>query len=157
MSAIVTRLGKYNNFDTSFSSNYQKDSANIKANKDGNLSEINNNNTRSRFWKSIVDQLAQIQDMDLELKKQQESYAKLQKKVSDLNIQRQEIYKQCQNALYLLMNINNRLFFYKEFINYLNNDIEKKLYSITKYSPLIIFIQNKNTKNKNEDEPAEDK
>jgi hypothetical protein len=55
------------------------------------------------------------------------------------------------------VNINNRLFFYKEFINYLNNDIEKKLYPITKYSPLIIFIQNKNTKNKNEDEPAEDK
>ncbi|MGN6630113.1 MAG: hypothetical protein ACTHKJ_09625 [Candidatus Nitrosocosmicus sp.] len=157
MSALVTRLDKYNNIDTSFSGNDKKDGAAAKTNKERILSEINNNNTRSRFWKSVVDQLVQIQDMNLDLQKQQENYSKLQKKVSELNVQRQDIYNQCQNALYLFLNINNRVSLYREFIDYLNKDIERRINSMTKSLPLFILIENKNTENKNKDEPAEDK
>lgn len=78
---FVTRLEKYDNIDTSLSLNDKKDDESLKTNKDGNLSEIIINN-RSRFWKSIIDQLGQIPNINLDLKKQQENCAKLQKSVN---------------------------------------------------------------------------
>ena len=157
ISALVTRFEKHNNIDTNSSLNEQKDGPIVKTNKDGNLFGINNNNNRSGFWKSLVDRLGQMQDINLELKKQQENHIKLQKKVNELNIQRQDLYKQCQNTLNLLISVKNALFFYNEFIEYLNKDVERRQNFVTKYSPLFIFIENKNTKDKDKDEPAEDK
>ena len=68
-------------FHISFTLNDQKDRLNVKKIEDGALSEINSNNNRSRFGKLFVEKLGQIQDINLELKKQQENSAKLKKKL----------------------------------------------------------------------------
>jgi hypothetical protein len=57
----------------------------------------------------------------------------------------------------LLISVKNAVFYYKEFIEYLNKDVEGRLNLVTKYSPLFIFIENKKIKDKDKDEPAEGK
>ena len=66
-------------FSYKFYFKWSKDSLNVKKIEDGALSAINSNNNRSRFGKLFVEKLGQIQDINLELKKQQENSAKLKK------------------------------------------------------------------------------
>ncbi|MDQ6723094.1 MAG: hypothetical protein M3Z01_02345 [Thermoproteota archaeon] len=154
MNHLITKFAK-----NSFSLNIHEDNNISKDKKDNNLI-INTNNyqDRTKYWKTFIDQLEKLHDIKSSIKEQMENQNKIQKEVFDLNKQKQEISVQCQNAVSLIYTINNKISYFKGFMDYYNKNQNNKVNLSSKISaPVPIFIIYNNTGKDKEDKENRNK
>ncbi len=113
MNHLVTKFAK-----NSFPLNLQNDNDNTTSKDIKDTSLIYNNNTdRTKYWKSFIDQLEKLKDIQLDMKEQMENQKKIQKEVFDLNKQKHEISIQCQIAISFINTINTKISYFKGFMD----------------------------------------
>ena len=82
----------------------------------------------------------------------QENHDKIQKEVNDLNKQKQEISLQCQNGISFIYEINNKISYFKGFMDHYNKDLDNKISLSSRSLILPVFLVYDNAgKNKDKD------
>jgi len=84
--------------------------------------------------------LEKLKDIKVHLKEQIENHNKIQKELDNINKQKQEAVSYLQIAISFINVINHRISYLKGFLDYFNNDIEKKINKSSGYSRLLPFI-----------------
>ncbi len=106
----------------------------------------NNKKSRSEYWKSLIDELKNYGYIKSAIKKQQENHDKLQKEIDEWGKQKQEISVQCQNGIYFINEINNKISFFKGLMDHYNNNTNNKSNLSSKFSTALpVFIIYYNT------------
>jgi hypothetical protein len=106
--------------------------------------------SRSEHWKLFTDDLKKYNDIKIAIKERQDNLEKIQKGVTELNKQKQEISIQCQIAITLINTINNKISYYKGFIDHYK-DFNDKTNLPSRFSSVPVFIiVYKNTGNNDE-------
>ena len=122
--------------DATVTNNYNTNIENIKNNdKEEKISN------RSEYWRSLTDELKKYRDIKSAIKDQLEKRDKIQKEVNDLNNQKQEILNYCQIAISLINTINNKISYFKGFMDYFNKDWNNKINAYSRsFLPSFTFL-----------------
>ena len=131
--------------------------------KSNNNNKItNSSNSRSEYWKTLIEELKKYENIKVALREQQASRDNLQKQVNYLDKQKQEILKYLQMAISIIYTINNTVYYYKGFtdqfnkdLNYRNNSLSSSLSSKLPI-PFIFIINNDNKDIKKDKERGDD-
>ncbi|MER5174223.1 MAG: hypothetical protein ABJB76_12550 [Candidatus Nitrosocosmicus sp.] len=75
----------------------------------------------------MIDDLKRYGDIKLAINNQQGNHDKLQKEVNELCKQKQEISLQCQNGISFICEINNKISYYKGYVDHYNKDLDNKI------------------------------
>jgi len=122
---------------------------NIKYNDTHNI----NIKSRSEYWKGLIEELKKYENIKVALKKQQEKHDELQKQVNHLEQQRQEISSYLQIAISFINAINNKIYYFKGFLDQFNKDLNyRNILLSSKLSNPFIFIINNNNDSKRDKE-----
>ena len=124
----------------SFPFNMQDTNDGAKDNKDYSLNVNGDNNNRTKIWKLFILNLEKLKDIKVHLKEQIENHNKIQKELDNINKQKQEALSYLQIAISFINVINHRISYLKGFLDFFNNDIEKKINKSSGYSRLLPFI-----------------
>jgi hypothetical protein len=124
--------------------------------KSNNNNKItNSSNSRSEYWKTLIEELKKYENIKVALREQQASRDNLQKQVNYLDKQKQELLKYLEMAISIIYTINNTAYYYKGFtdqfnkdLNYRNNSLSSSLSSKLPI-PFIFIINNDNKDIKN--------
>jgi hypothetical protein len=115
----------------------------------------NSSNSRSEYWKTLIEELKKYENIKVALREQQASRDNLQKQVNYLDKQKQELLKYLEMAISIIYTINNTAYYYKGFtdqfnkdLNYRNNSLSSSLSSKLPI-PFIFIINNDNKDIKN--------
>jgi hypothetical protein len=87
------------------------------------IDKSNKITSKSEYWKKLIEELKEYENVKLAIKEQQENHDRLQKQVNYLDKQKQEILKYLQIAIYFINTINNRIYYYKGLVDQFNNDL----------------------------------
>jgi hypothetical protein len=117
--------------------------------KDTNKDNIKN---RSEYWKLLTRELERYGDIKVAIKEQQENHEKLQKEITYLDKQKQEISTFLQIAISFLNTLNSKIFYFNGFMdNY--KEQNKKINLSSRFShPFIIILYNNMGKDEDEDQ-----
>ena len=125
----------------------------------GNLNEKNKNKiSRSEYWKLFTDDLKKYCDIKITIKERQDSLDKVQKEVTSLNKQKQDVSNYLQIAISFINSIISKISYYKGFMDH-HKDINDKInLSSRSLNPFIIIIYNiGKDKDNNDNESKQDK
>jgi hypothetical protein len=87
----------------------------------------------------------------LAIKEEQVKKERIKKEIEDLDIKKQDISIQCQNGIYCINEINNKMSYSKGLMEYYNKDIDNKIKTSSRFSvPSPIFIIYNNIKKEKE-------
>jgi hypothetical protein len=76
--------------------------------KSNNNNKItNSSNSRSEYWKTLIEELKKYENIKVALREQQASRDNLQKQVNYLDKQKQELLKYLEMAISIIYTINN--------------------------------------------------
>jgi hypothetical protein len=101
--------------------------------------------SRSECWTSLIEELKKYENIKVAIKKQKESHDELQKQVNFLEQQKQAILSYLQMALNFINEINNRIYYFKGFVDMFNKDLNQRNSSmLSRFSNPLIFIINNN-------------
>jgi len=101
--------------------------------------------SRSEYWKGLIDELKKYENIKVAIEKPQENHDKLQKQVKYLNEQKQEILTYLQIAFSFINTINNRIYYFKGFLDQFNKELNyRNILLSSKLSNPFIFIINNN-------------
>ena len=141
MNDLVSKFSQNSSsISDSFPFNMQDTNDGAKDNKDYSLNVNGDNNNRTKIWKLFILNLEKLKDMKVHLKEQIENHNKIQKELDNINKQKQEAVSYLQIAISFINVINHRISYLKGFLDYFNNDIEKKINKSSGYSRLLPFI-----------------
>ena len=141
MNDLVSKFSQNSSsISDSFPFNMQDTNDGAKDNKDYSLNVNGNNNNRTKIWKLFILNLEKLKDIKVHLKEQIENHNKIQKELDNINKQKQEAVSYLQIAISFINVINHRISYLKGFLDYFNNDIEKKINKSPGYSRLLPFI-----------------
>jgi hypothetical protein len=131
-------------------------------NKDGkavNSSSNNSNNSsdRTEYWKSFIEKLKKLGDINSSIKKQHETLEKIRKETVELNTQKQDLYSQCQTAVSFIGLMARQIHHLNGLIDYYYNAATKKVKaSSPTLSPLLINLIYVNLDAQHKDDKVED-
>lgn len=141
----------YTRSSTDFSK-YNKDSASSSSFSSQNIEDKDTNKriiikSRSEYWNELIEELKKYENIKVAIEKQQENQDKLQKQITHLERQKQEILRYLQISFSFINAINNKIYYFKEFADFFNKDQRfrnnSSLLSISS-NPLILIINNNN-------------
>jgi hypothetical protein len=131
-------------------------------NKDGkavNSSSNNSNNSsdRTEYWKSFIEKLKKLGDINSSIKKQQETLEKIKMEAIELDKQKQDLVSQCQTAISFIGLMAKQIHHFNGLADHYYNAATKKIRtpSPTLY-PLVINLICVNSDNQHKDGKAED-
>jgi RNA processing factor Prp31 len=83
--------------------------------KENNSKDTDKDNTkkRSEYWKLLTRELKSYGDIKVAIKEHQDNHEKLQKEVTHLDKQKQEITNYIQTAISFINSLNNEISYYK--------------------------------------------
>jgi hypothetical protein len=140
-----------NNIDFSNSSvEYQNEIIHKEKNKDNSI------NNRSESWKMLIDELKKYGNIKIAIKEQRENLDRIQKEISYLHKQKQDVNNYLQIVISFINTINSKISCYAGLLDHLKNINNKINLSSRFYNPLIILVY-KNTGKDNDEENKEDK
>jgi hypothetical protein len=139
MNILVTKFSQNSSSSNSVSLNTQGSNDSEKSDNDKSLN-IDNKNDRTKYWKSFICNLEKLKDIQLELKEQTENSKKIKKELDYLNKQKQEVAAYLQIAISFINTIHHRISYLKGFVDYFNNDLDKKINISSKHSHLLLFL-----------------
>jgi len=113
--------------------------------------------SKSEYWKTLVEELKKYDNIKLAIKEQQENLDKLQKQVNHLDKQKQEILNYLQIAISIINTINNQIYYYKGFIDHFKDINHHKFNVSNRPSVPFIFIVNKDIKKDKDDDDYDNK
>jgi hypothetical protein len=113
--------------------------------------KVNEITNRSEYWKLLTGELKKYVDIKVAIKEQQESLGKLQKEVNHLDEQKQEISNYLQITTSFINAIDNKIFYYKGFMDQFNKDLNYKINISSRLSSPIFIICNSSEKGKDKD------
>jgi hypothetical protein len=131
-------------------------------NKDGkavNSSSNNSNNSsdRTEYWKSFIEKLKKLGNINSSIKKQHETLEKIRKETVELNTQKQDLYSQCQTAVSFIGLMARQIHHLNGLIDYYYNAATKKVKaSSPTLSPLLINLIYVNLDAQHKDDKVED-
>ena len=118
------------------------------------IDKSNKITSKFEYWKILIEELKEYENVKQAIKEQQENHDRLQKQINYLDKQKQEILKYLQIAISFINTINNRIYYYKGFIDLFNKDLNYYKFNVPGSRPSypFIFIINKDMeKDKDED------
>ena len=77
------------------------------------IDKSNKITSKSEYWKKLIEELKEYENVKLAIKEQQESHDRLQKQLNYLDKQKQEILKYLQIAISFINIISNRIYYYR--------------------------------------------
>jgi hypothetical protein len=100
--------------------------------------------SRSEYWNELIEDLEKYENIKAARNKQQENLDKLQKQISQLEEKKQEILRYLQIAVYFINEINNKIYYFKGFIDQFNDGLRYRniIRSLPSLSNPLIFIIN---------------
>ena len=131
-------------------------------NKDGKAvssssNNSNNSSDRTEYWKSFIEKLKKLGDINSSIKKQHEKLEKIRKETVELNTQKQDLYSQCQTAVSFIGLVARQIHHFNGLIDYYYNAATKKVKaSSPTLSPLLINLIYVNLDAQHKDDKVED-
>ena len=157
---IVTEFASNNSQFEIQSENSNSNNSIKKDNKAGsyiiNNSNGNINGNRTEYWKSFINQLKKLGDVNLSVNEQQGILEKINKEITDLNKQKQELSIQCQTAISFTNIMTKQVYYFSELIDHYYKTIYKKIKTPSTLSPLPINIIYINFDKQDKDNKEED-
>ena len=122
----------------------------------GSNSDSNGSN-RAEHWKSFIENLRKLGNINSSIKKHQETLEKTRREISDLDKQKQDLSSQCQTAVSFIGLIAKHIHHFNGLVDYYYNTATKKIRaSSPTLSPLLINLMYVNLDNQHKDDKAED-
>ena len=128
-------------------------------NVDTNDSNSNSNNScnRAEHWKSFIENLRKLRNINSSIKEQQETLEKTRKETMELNHQKQDLSAQCQTAVNFIGLVTKQIHHFSWLIDYYYNNVTKKIReSSPASSPLLINLIYVNLGNQHKDGKEEE-
>jgi hypothetical protein len=119
--------------------------------KNNTIGNARNNNSRSEYWKYLIDDLKRYGNIKSTIKYQIEKRDMVTKEIDELSTQKQEILVQCQNGISFINEINNKMSNFKGFMDHYNQELNNKIKASSRFSPMCISIINTNTGKEKDD------
>ena len=110
----------------------------------------NSSNSRSEYWKTLIEELKKYENIKEATREQQENYEELENQVNYLDKQKQEVLKYLEMAISIIYTINNTAYYYKGFTDQFNKDLNYRNNGLSSSSssklprPFIFIINNDN-------------
>jgi uncharacterized membrane-anchored protein YhcB (DUF1043 family) len=126
--------------------------------KAANVSNSDSNgNNRAEHWKSFIENLRKLGDINSSIKKQQETLEKIKMEAIELDKQKQDLVSQCQTAISFIGLMAKQIHHFNGLADHYYNAATKKIRtpSPTLY-PLVINLICVNSDNQHKDGKAED-
>ncbi len=125
--------------------------------KGSNTNIINNNNgsNRAEHWKSFIEKLRKLGEINSSIKEQQETLERIKKEIIELNKQKQDRSSQCQTAVSFIGLITKQIHYFNGLIDYHYNTATKRSRFIPPLSPLLINLICVNLYNQHKDDKTE--
>lgn len=160
---------KKNDYLSSFLSNQNKDYNNIIIkvamsklnpgyNNNNNSQNKNNNNKQNKLddWKSFIQKLKELKNLDYLLKSRNLYVNNLEEQIKELTIKKQNIESNYIELVNSFMQIYSTFSDTVKWYDYINKRINSKIMTSSRFTPVIIYLNTTNYKNKKEEE-EEDK
>ena len=126
-----------------------------KGSKAVNVSNSNNNSNRAEHWKSFIENLRKLGNINSSIKEQQQTLEKTKRETSELNRQKQDLSSQCQTAVSFISLMARQIHHFNELVDHYYNIATKKIRaSPPTLSPLLINLIYVNSDNQHKDDKA---
>ena len=121
----------------------------------GSNSDSNNSSNRAEHWKSFIENLRKLVNINSGIKEQQETLEKTRKETMELNKQKQDLFVQCQTAISFIGLMARHIDHFNWLVDYYYNTAVKKVRTSSTLSPLIINLIYINLENQHKDDKSE--